>query len=181
MKALRSLLALALLAGLGGVVATRWPSPAPVPVPAPASPTAAPPTTTLLDPVAVFQRAFWQRPSAADRILHAERREWATADGVQKWQWFLVVEPSPALVKHLREDNAFSTVPAATAPAVRDAPAWFTFQPAEVEVRQAAHGNLRMFFGKTKRLLYATDAGDGFLPGAPEPAKPAKPAPRASG
>jgi hypothetical protein len=163
MKAVLCVLTVAVLAGLI-VFLTRTPPPV---VPSDTSP-----TTTLSDPVAVFQRAFWKRPAADDKILHAERREW------QKWQWFLVVEPSPALVKHLREDNAFSLVPAATAPAVRDAPAWFTFQPAEVEVRQAAHGNLRMFFGKTKRLLYATDAGDGFLPGAPEPAKPA---PRASG
>ncbi len=28
------------------------------------------------------------------------------ADGVQKWQWFLVVEASPALLKRLRDDNA---------------------------------------------------------------------------
>lgn len=168
MKALRGLLALALLAGLGVFVATRWPSPAPVPVPAPASPTAAPPTTTLLDPVAVFQRAFWQRPSAADRILHAERREWATAAGVQKWQWFLVVEPSPGLVKHLRDDNAFSLMSAATAPSIHSAPPWFTFPPEEFDVLIAPHGNLRLCFSRTQSLLYASDDGGGFLPGTPE-------------
>jgi hypothetical protein len=166
MKALRGLLALALLAGLGFFAASRRPPPAPAP--SPVSPPAAPPTTTLVDPVAVFQRAFWQRPSAADRILHAERREWATADGVQKWQWFLVVEPSPALVKHLRDDNAFSLMRAAAAPAIHAAPPWFSFQPEEFDVLKAPHGNLRLCFSKTQCLLYASDAGGGFLPGKPE-------------
>jgi hypothetical protein len=55
-----------------------------------------PPTEIENDPVKIFQRAFWASPTGEDEILHAERREWSNADGVQKWQWFLVVEPSPA-------------------------------------------------------------------------------------
>lgn len=27
-----------------------------------------------------------------------------------KWQWFIVVQPSPELVKYLRDDNAFGLV-----------------------------------------------------------------------
>ena len=39
----------------------------------------------------VFKRAFWRRPSAEDRILQAERHEWHDAEGVSRWQWFLIV------------------------------------------------------------------------------------------
>ena len=92
--------------------------PAPVPHVDAAAITAArvdPPTSIDNEPVRIFQRAFWVRPTPADKILHAERREWKDADGVQKWQWFLVVVPSPALLKRLRDDNAFGLMPAATA------------------------------------------------------------------
>ena len=48
----------------------------------------------------VFKRAFWRRPSAEDRILQAERHEWHDAEGVSRWQWFLIVDPSPALLQY---------------------------------------------------------------------------------
>lgn len=135
------------------------------------------PAAVKIEPAEVFRRAFWQLPGAGDKILHAERREWADADGVKKWQWFLVVEPSPELVKYLREDNAFGLLPARTHPEIADAPSWFAIRSEEVDVLQAPQGNLRLFFSKTKRLLHATSNGTGFRPGAPEPAKPA-PAPQ---
>jgi hypothetical protein len=100
---------------------------------------------------------------------------------VSKWQWFLVVEPAPALVKHLREDNAFSLVPATTVSAIPEAPAWFAFKPGDVEILQGPNGNMRLFFSKTKRLLHATGSGGGFHPGATESAKPAEPPPAATG
>ena len=124
-----------------------------------------------IDPAEVFQRAFWQPPGAGDHILHAERREWTDPDGLKNWQWFLVVEPSPELVKYLREDNAFGLVAVQQSPAFVDAPAWFTFQPGEVDVLHAPHGNLHLFFNKTKRLLLATSSGTGFRPGAPQAVK----------
>lgn len=100
---------------------------------------------------------------------------------MSKWQWFLVVEPAPALVKHLREDNAFSLVPATTVSAIPEAPAWFAFKPGDVEILQGPNGNMRLFFSKTKRLLHATGSGGGFHPGATESAKPAEPPPAATG
>ena len=132
-----------------------------------------PPTNTLVDATEVFQKAFWKRPTASDRILHAERREWIDGGGVRQWQWFIAVEPSPELVKHLREDNAFSLVPGASSTGMDDAPEWFAFKPGDVDVLQAPHGNMRLCFSKTGRVLYATDAGGGFRAGAPEP--PAQP------
>lgn len=127
------------------------------------------PTTTLTDPTEVFQRAFWKRPSPGDRILHSERREWAGEQGVKRWQWFIVVEPSPELVKHLREDNAFGLIPGQSFGAIENPPVWFT--PPASDVFSAPNGNLRLAFSKTKPLLYAMDMGGGFASGAPEPVK----------
>ena len=152
---------------------------APVPQVVAASNTTAvvdPPTSIESDPVQIFQRAFWVRPTSADKILHAQRREWKDAEGVQKWQWFLVVEASPALLKRLRDDNAFGLVPAAAASLPADAPDWFVFNKDEVSVLKAPHGQLQLVFSNDKRTLYATDSGHGFRAGAPEPIKPAAPA-----
>ena len=66
-----------------------------------------PPSKVENDPAKVFQRAFWASPTDDDEILHAERREWSDAQGLRKWQWFLVVEPSAPLLKRLRDDNVF--------------------------------------------------------------------------
>jgi hypothetical protein len=128
-----------------------------------------PPTQTLSDATEIFKRAFWRRPTAEDKILHAERREWTDDDGLEKWQWFLAVEPSTALLNYLRKDNPFSLVPLGTAPEIEDAPAWFTFQGDEVDSLHAPHGRMLLIFSKTNYLLLATDSGGGFYPGAQEP------------
>jgi hypothetical protein len=171
--------AVALLVGLGIYLAS--PAKAPRPAKIPSRQSAGLPASTSSDPAEIFQKAFWKRPAADDKILHAERREWSDTAGVSKWQWFLVVEPAPALVKHLREDNAFSLVPATTVSAIKEAPAWFAFNPNDVEILQAPNGNMRLFFSKTKRLIYATGSGGGFQPGIPEAAKSAASPPAATG
>ena len=79
MKAVFAIVMVALLAWLG------WALMAPdretlVAGGAPANPD--PPTTTTVDGAAVFRQAFWKRPTANDRILHAERRVWSDEDGV---------------------------------------------------------------------------------------------------
>lgn len=135
------------------------------------------PTKVENDPGKIFQRAFWVSPTSEDTILHAERREWSGADGLEKWQWFLVVEPSPALLKHLRDDNAFGLIPAASAAAIGNAPDWFRFAAAEVSVLKSPRAKLQLIFSRNHRTLYATDSGLGFRPGAPEPIKPALQAP----
>jgi hypothetical protein len=130
------------------------------------------------DPVKIFQRAFWASPTSEDSILHAERREWSDADGVLKREWFLVVEPSPALLKRLRDDNAFGLIPASSAAAIGNAPDWFRFGAGDVSVLKAPHGKLQLIFSRNDRTLYATDSGLGFRRGAPEPVRPApQPAP----
>ncbi|MFT4640024.1 MAG: hypothetical protein ACI8T1_003349 [Verrucomicrobiales bacterium] len=129
------------------------------------------------DAIEVFQRAFWKRPTPHDKILHAERREWSDSDGTEQWQWFIVVEPSPELLKHLREDNAFGLSVAGTAPIPSAAPSWFTFEQDDVDILQAPRGNMRLFFSKAKDLLYATDTGGVFRPGVSEPALSQQPDP----
>ncbi len=135
-----------------------------------------PPTNIENDPVRIFQRAFWASPTGEDEILHAERREWIDSDNVQKWQWFLVVKPSPALLKRLRDDNAFGLMPAAAVNLPSDAPEWFAFNKDEVSVLHAPQGNLQLIFSKDKHTLYATDGGLGLRPGAPAPVRPPPPA-----
>ena len=126
------------------------------------------PTSIQNDPVKIFQRAFWATPTSEDKILHAERREWSGPDGVEKWQWFLVVEPSPALLKRLRDDNAFGLIPAPSAIDTVNAPNWFQFKREEVSVLKSPQAKLQLIFSKDNRTLYATDSGLGFRPGAPE-------------
>jgi hypothetical protein len=128
------------------------------------------PTTTNGNATEVFQRAFWRRPSPTDKILHAERREWTGDGGVKKWQWFIVVEPSPELVKHLREENAFGLTAASSVGKIENPPVWFT-PPAGADIFQAPNGNLRLVFSKSQPLLYATDLGEGFASATPEPAR----------
>ena len=130
----------------------------------------APPTATNTDPAEVFQRAFWKRPAADDRILHAERREWADSKGLQQWQWFIAVQPSLALVKHLRDDNAFSLVTGVPSKSVEQAPDWFITSTASTQMH-SPKGNMRLLFDDKTNTLYATDSGGGFKPGAPEPGK----------
>jgi hypothetical protein len=143
-----------ILAGLVIFLATREKSPTGDPSPpAAALPS---PNAVRIDPAEVFRRAFWQPPGAGDKVLQAERREWSDAEGVSRWQWFLVVEPSPELVKYLRTDNAFG------------------IRPEEFDVAQAPHGNMRLFFHKTRPLLHATSSGTGFRPGVTSPTQ-AKP------
>ena len=129
-----------------------------------------PPTATLTDPVAVFQKAFWKRPTGDDEITHAERHEWSDAEGVTKWQWFIEVKASPDLVKYLQQENAFGLIPAASAQLLEERPGWFRFDPGEVSVMKSPRGRMQLIFSTKNNTLYATDSGAGFQRGAPEPA-----------
>ncbi len=136
------------------------------------------PNAVITDPVDVFQKAFWRRPTAEDRIVNAERREWSDENGISKWEWFIKVEASPSLIQYLREENAFGLVPGAAVPSLENAPSWFKFSSAHVDVLGAPSGNLRFVFSKTDNTLNATDSGGGFHPGAPEsPQIPQTPTP----
>ena len=129
-----------------------------------------PPTTTNTNPTEVFQKAFWKRPTPEDQILNAERREWQDKDGLSKWQWFIAVKPSPALVDHLITDNAFMLVKAAK-PLPAELPEWFQ-PPAETVTNYTnPGGTFHILWDKEKNLLHATDSGSGFRPGAPDPAR----------
>lgn len=121
-----------------------------------------PPTHVHTDGVDIFQKAFWRRLDSEDRILHAERREWADAEGVRKWQWFLEIEPSPALIKNLRESNHLALTPTSSAEIPADAPGWFSFLPNEMDTLKRSGGSLQLCFNKKGTRLYATERGVGF-------------------
>jgi hypothetical protein len=134
-----------------------------------------PPSKVENDPAKVFQRAFWASPTDDDEILQAERREWSDAQGLGKWQWFLVVEPSAPLLKRLRDDNVFSLAPAGSAADIADAPKWFAFDANESVVMKSPRSAMQLIFSNDGKVLYASDSGLGFRPGAPEPVRQASP------
>lgn len=132
-----------------------------------------PPSRINRDSTAVFERAFWKRPSSEDQIRHAERREWIdAADGISRWQWFIEVRPSPGLVKHLIADNAFNLAPADTLPAMHEPPFWFAADAKAFRVLRSPSGGMTLLFDEQANLLLATDSGGGFHKGAVEPGKP---------
>jgi hypothetical protein len=139
-------------------------------LPRPRASVAEPPTKTLTDGPELFRRAFWKRATAGDNVLHAERREWGDRDGLKKWQWFLVVEPSAELLRYLREENAFGLSPASALSADEETPDWFHFEAADFDTLRARTGNMLVSFHRSKALLYATDFGSGFTAGAKAPA-----------
>ncbi len=129
--------------------------------PAPAAPAFAPED--------VFRRAFWRQPTKADQILHAERRETPDhAPGeIARWQWFVVVKPSPELLQTLRNPETFGLLPTRTprlANSAEPAPAWFPdlATASGGELRQTPSGGLTTYYVATTNTLYATDTGQGF-------------------
>lgn len=127
------------------------------------------PTLTITDGDEIFKRAFWRRPTADDKILHAVRHEWSDEGGLLHWQWFLVVKASPGLIQYLRDDNAFGLVPSTSSSAIPEAPAWFRFNPAEVLRLQSPQSALQLIFCNHDSTLHATASGRGFTRGASEP------------
>ena len=148
--------------------------PAPKPQAAPETASAPPPPEEAgspranQDPQDVFQRAFWRRPTADDRILHAERREWVSEeDGILRWQWFLAVEPGPGLYRWLHEENAFGLAKVAGGTCIENlpqAPSWFPDpnKTGGCEIRRAVGKMLTLIFEPAGKVVYATDTGRGF-------------------
>jgi hypothetical protein len=133
--------------------------------------------STTMPPEEVFKRALWRRPAPDDTILHAERREWTkdAAQGIARWEWFLMVQPGPALKSWLREQNPFSVHPVgnADAPEIKGAPPWFPADNSEYIVHAGGTaGNVMFLWSRQGNTLFATASGTGFAPGAPEPATP---------
>lgn len=138
-----------------------------------------PPTRTLTDGNEIFHKAFWRRPSAEDEVLHGERHEWSDAQGLVKWEWFLVVKASPALLKDLLDDRFFRLMPESSLARPPQAPAWFNFAPGGVYVFQSRSSRLRLIIRNSDQMLYATDSGQGFTEGAvlADPPMPSVPVP----
>ena len=158
---------------LVGLVSIRPPARSPQPIELPPLKKPAGPGETVAisrAPEEIFRRAFWRRPTASDRIVHADRREWSEQDqGVQRWQWFLQVRPSAELLLALRDPATFGLFPSAAAPGPvkpTTAPAWFpsATQLAGCEILQSPSGSLTVYYRAADNVLFAIDAGRGFAP-----------------
>lgn len=136
-----------------------------VPVPPPPPPgNAEEQATTAFPPELVFSRAFWRRPDPADQIRHAERREWSDPDGVTRWQFFLAVDPGPALSQWLAT-NPFSLVTVTTVERdIPDPPEWFPTPGTATgaTLQQSASGNLVVITTSGGGTVFVTDHGRGF-------------------
>jgi hypothetical protein len=129
---------------------------------------------TDTEATAVFRKAFWREPTPADRILHAERREWVgERDGVRRWQWFIALEPGPELLDWLKTRNPFSLAPVRPAAVQLDPatqPKWFPAATAELrdaEYLQSADSAMLLIFEKNTGRVYASDRGHGFAATTP--------------
>ena len=134
-----------------------------------AVPTPAPPAETLarnLNAQEVFRRALWRRPQEGDVIQNAERREWSDAEGVTRWEWFLVVTPSPALDEWLKT-NPFSLQkverPREGGPGSSErAPDWFPKEFPGKDVFQSNVGNFLLVRDAENGRIFLADSGGGF-------------------
>lgn len=149
---------------VGAAAVIFWPQSEAPPAPPPATSTATADgmnLATATDPTLVFQRAFWRRPASDDQILHAERREWSTDGGVQKWQWFIAVSPSSQLLDYL-ETNPFSLLATRSASIPDQSPEWFPRPSSDFNIHQNAEGRFILMLSADQKHLYASDSGSGF-------------------
>jgi hypothetical protein len=174
------LIALAAAAVLLVNLVLTWLPSSPAELPAITKPAAAGQTVTITrSPEEIFRRAFWRRPTPADRIVRADRREWSDQDqGVQRWQWFIQINPSPDLLRALRDPEIFGLASATTAKSPAhpahpadpahpaSAPLWFptAAQLAGCEILQSPSGGLTAYYRAAGNVLFATDSGRGFAP-----------------
>lgn len=138
---------------------------APAPLPAPTS-------ASTTDPAEVFRRAFWRQPTAADRILHAERR---VNPEDASWQWFLQLNPSPELLTALRDPEnlglralAPGETPRPWPTTPEPSPDWFpsveSLDPKTFEIHQSPVTGLTLLYRATDNTLFATDHGTALAP-----------------
>lgn len=124
--------------------------------------------TVSSDGPEVFRRAFWRHPAADDRICNAERVEWKDAGGnVQRWQWFIELQPGPSLDQWLHNANAFSLQPASTfSTAECRVPEWFTAAQSKGTWKIWQNGPLTVMRDTAGNRLVAYASGFGFTAAA---------------
>lgn len=153
-----------ILAVVAAAFLRKSPEPPPVPKPKPVMTSSTDDGMKLVavtDPKLVFQKAFWRRPGDDDKILHAERREWSSGDGVRKWQWFIAVTPGSQLEEWLAT-NPFSLAAVKTPNAIEKPPEWFPKSPEGFQIQQNPEGRFILMRSADGKQLYATDSGQGF-------------------
>jgi len=134
-----------------------------------AAPLPEPPVETLarnLNAQEVFRRALWRRPQEDDVIQNAERREWSDAEGVTRWEWFLVVTPGSVLDAWLNT-NPFSLQkverPREGGPVSSSgAPEWFPKDFPGKEIFQSNVGNFLLVRDAANGRIFLADSGGGL-------------------
>ncbi len=161
---------------LGTLIALQRLRPTPATAPETIIITEAPGKTILVTqaPTEIFRRAFWRHPTATDRIIHAERREWVDQGDVQRWQWFLQLSPSAELLAALRDGESLGllrVIAPRNASIAVVTPDWFASATAIAadEIYQNPAGGLTIFYRANDNMLFAADAGAGFAPPATIP------------
>lgn len=146
---------------------------APDAAPAPVAelPVVVDPTTgdqIVRDPAVVFQRAFWRRLGPDVQVLQAERRESKDpATELDRWQWFLALQSTPAFRSWLLESNPFELVRADAETAVVATtgapPVWFpTAAGDHFTLYRNLGGRMHLWVDPATGRIYATDSGGGF-------------------
>lgn len=116
----------------------------------------------------IFQRTFWRRPTPADRILQAERREWLDPEKkLRQWQGFLLLEASPALNNYL-STNPFRLRTGSLGnltSILAQAPGWLpsAAEISHAEIQSDPGGQLHLIRLPNNRLL-TIGQGKGFRP-----------------
>ncbi len=134
-----------------------------------AAPLPEPPVETLarnLNAQEVFRRALWRRPQEDDVIQNAERREWSDAEGVTRWEWFLVVTPGSVLDAWLNT-NPFSLQkverPREGGPVSSNGvPEWFPKDFPGKEIFQSNVGNFLLVRDAVNGRIFLADSGGGL-------------------
>ena len=110
----------------------------------------------------VFRRAFWRHPSASDKIIQAERREWSDESGVQRWDWSIAVDASEAFMSYLLEKNPFQLKAAQKVQSFSEVPTWFPETSKLFQMYQSRDGKMIVLFNPKTQRLYAKSNGYGF-------------------
>ena len=114
----------------------------------------------------VFRRALWRRPSREDTVHNAERREWADAGGVTRWEWFLSITPGPTLEAWLNT-NPFSLrrveqLSEKDAAIGEDPPEWFPRVLDGMELSQSPTGSFWVARSPDSKRIVLSDRGAGL-------------------
>jgi hypothetical protein len=125
-----------------------------------------PPPATIVNPTDadVYKLMFWRKPTQDDRIIHSARMAWVDASGIQCWEWFLVLDPSKALVNFLKDRNPFDMLTLGGEIAVSSPrrPSWFPATSAGLTAQQTPDRAMQVLTDPKTGRLFCRSEGREF-------------------